>query len=56
VWPEMDELDACIACPVPETDRPAESDDVGQVMAGAFHSAMTHGLAVANGSSTHKAA
>ena len=58
VWPEMDELDACIACPVPATDRPAESDDVNKVVAGAFHSAMTHGLAVANGStnSNHKAA
>ncbi|MDM0012390.1 NAD(P)H-dependent oxidoreductase [Variovorax sp. J22P168] len=23
-WPEMDEIDACIACPVPQTDRPVD--------------------------------
>lgn len=27
VWPEMDEIEGCIACPVPQTDRPAENDD-----------------------------
>jgi glutathione-regulated potassium-efflux system ancillary protein KefF len=27
-WPEMDELDACIACPVPQTDRPTENDGI----------------------------
>ncbi len=26
-WPEIDALDARIACPVPQTDRPAENDD-----------------------------
>ncbi|MDP9967972.1 glutathione-regulated potassium-efflux system ancillary protein KefF [Variovorax paradoxus] len=24
-WPELEELEACVACPVPETDRPAEA-------------------------------
>jgi glutathione-regulated potassium-efflux system ancillary protein KefF len=44
-WPELEELDVCVACPVPETDRPAEHDDQNAVVAGAFHSAMTHGIA-----------
>ena len=32
-WPEIEEIDACVACPVPEADRPAESDDMGKVVA-----------------------
>jgi len=44
-WPELEELDACVACPVPETDRPADSDDMGKAASGAFHSAMARGLA-----------
>jgi len=28
-WPEMDELDACPTCIVPETDRPVETEDPG---------------------------
>ena len=47
-WPEIEELDTCIACPVPETDRPADSDDIGKVVSNAFHAAMTHGLAAAS--------
>jgi glutathione-regulated potassium-efflux system ancillary protein KefF len=34
-----------VACPVPETDRPAESDDIGKVLSGAYQSAMARGLA-----------
>jgi glutathione-regulated potassium-efflux system ancillary protein KefF len=30
-WPEMDELDACPSCVVPEADRPAEHDDPGRL-------------------------
>ena len=44
-WPELEELDVCVACPVPETDRPAEHDEPGAATSGAFQSAMTHGLA-----------
>jgi glutathione-regulated potassium-efflux system ancillary protein KefF len=44
-WPELDELDVCVACPVPETDRPSDADDIGKVVAGAFHSAMSRSLA-----------
>ncbi|MGF6349085.1 NAD(P)H-dependent oxidoreductase [Variovorax sp. W2I14] len=44
-WPEIEEIDACIACPVPEADRPAESDDMGQVVSSTFHSAMTRSIA-----------
>jgi glutathione-regulated potassium-efflux system ancillary protein KefF len=44
-WPELEELDACIACPVPEADRPAEHDEAGAGASGAFQSAMAHGLA-----------
>ena len=44
-WPELEDLDACIACPVPETDRPADPDDVGKVVSSAFHSAMKRGFA-----------
>jgi glutathione-regulated potassium-efflux system ancillary protein KefF len=42
-WPELEELDACIACPVPEADRPAEHDEAASA-SGAFQSAMAHGL------------
>ena len=48
-WPELEELDACVACPVPETDRPTESDDIEKVVAKTFHAAMARGLASANG-------
>jgi len=41
-WPELDELDACVACPVPEMDRPPEHDDT---VSGAFQSATARGLA-----------
>ena len=44
-WPEMDELDACVACPVPESDRPAESDDIGKVVERVFQTTMRRGLA-----------
>ncbi|AGU51640.1 putative glutathione-regulated potassium-efflux system protein KefC [Variovorax paradoxus B4] len=44
-WPELEELDTCVACPVPETDRPAEPDDMDKVASGAFHSATARGLA-----------
>jgi glutathione-regulated potassium-efflux system ancillary protein KefF len=44
-WPEIEEIDACIACPVPEADRPVESDDMGKVVASTFHSAMSRGIA-----------
>jgi glutathione-regulated potassium-efflux system ancillary protein KefF len=44
-WPEIEEIDACIACPVPESDRPAEPDDIGKVVSDALRAAMTHGLA-----------
>jgi glutathione-regulated potassium-efflux system ancillary protein KefF len=44
-WPELEALDACVACPVPETDRPAEPDDLGKAVSGALRSAMAHGLA-----------
>jgi glutathione-regulated potassium-efflux system ancillary protein KefF len=44
-WPELEELDACVACPVPETDRPAESDDMDEAASSAFHSATARGLA-----------
>ncbi|MDQ0589323.1 glutathione-regulated potassium-efflux system oxidoreductase KefF [Variovorax paradoxus] len=30
-WPELEELDACVACPIPATDRPPESDDMDEV-------------------------
>lgn len=48
-WPEMDELDACVACPVPESDRPAESDDIGKVVSRVFQSAMSRGLSATVG-------
>lgn len=44
-WPEMDELDACGACPVPESDRPAESDDIGKVVERVFQTTMSRRLA-----------
>ncbi|QRF56876.1 NAD(P)H-dependent oxidoreductase [Variovorax paradoxus] len=44
-WPEMDEIDACVACPVPESDRPAESDDIGKVVERVFQTTMRRGLA-----------
>ncbi len=44
-WPELEELDACVACPVPETDRPADSDDIDKVLASTFHTAMSRSLA-----------
>ncbi|WP_454907702.1 glutathione-regulated potassium-efflux system oxidoreductase KefF [Variovorax gossypii] len=49
-WPEIEELDTCIACPVPEADRPADPDDIGKAVSNAFRSAMTHGLATASAS------
>ncbi|MEJ8848883.1 NAD(P)H-dependent oxidoreductase [Variovorax rhizosphaerae] len=39
-WPEMDELDACPTCVVPETDRPAEHEDPGNLGAQALKDAM----------------
>ena len=44
-WPELEALDACVACPVPETDRPAEPDDLGAAVSRALNAAMSHGLA-----------
>ena len=26
-WPELEELDACISCPVPEIDRPMSQEE-----------------------------
>jgi len=49
-WPEIEEIDACIACPVPESDRPADNDEVGKVVSDAFRAAMTHGLATTTAS------
>jgi glutathione-regulated potassium-efflux system ancillary protein KefF len=49
-WPEIEEIDACVACPVPETDRPADPDDISKVVSSAFHAAMTRGLAAATAS------
>ena len=34
-WPELEELDACVACPVPETDRPAEADGLDEAASAA---------------------
>ncbi|MBW8892680.1 MAG: NAD(P)H dehydrogenase, partial [Burkholderiales bacterium] len=47
-WPEIEEIDACVACPVPESDRPAEIDELDKAAASAFHAAVTHGLANAS--------
>jgi glutathione-regulated potassium-efflux system ancillary protein KefF len=44
-WPEIEEIDACVACPVPESDRPADTNDIGQVVSSALQAAMAHGLA-----------
>lgn len=44
-WPEIEEIDACVACPVPESDRPAEPDHIDKIVSHAFHAAVTHGLA-----------
>ena len=44
-WPEIEEIDACVACPVPETDRPAEPEHIDKIVSNAFHAAITHGLA-----------
>jgi len=44
-WPEIEDIDACVACPVPESDRPAESEDFGRIAAGVFQRAISHGLA-----------
>ena len=34
-WPELEELDACVACPVPEADRPAEADGLDEAASAA---------------------
>jgi glutathione-regulated potassium-efflux system ancillary protein KefF len=34
-WPELEELDACVACPVPEADRPAEADALDEAASAA---------------------
>jgi len=34
-----------VACPVPETDRPPEHDDMDKAASAAFHSATARGLA-----------
>ena len=44
-WPEIEEIDACVACPVPESDRPAEPEHIDKIVSNAFHAAITHGLA-----------
>jgi glutathione-regulated potassium-efflux system ancillary protein KefF len=54
-WPEIDDIDACVACPVPESDRPAD-DDIGKVAGTAFHSAMARGLAAVSDTPANKAA
>jgi glutathione-regulated potassium-efflux system ancillary protein KefF len=55
-WPEIEEIDACVACPVPESDRPAEVDELDKVAASAFHAAMTRGLATASADNDSKKA
>jgi glutathione-regulated potassium-efflux system ancillary protein KefF len=55
-WPEIEEIDACVACPVPESDRPAETDELDKVAASAFHAAMTRGLATASADNDSKKA
>ncbi len=44
-WPEMDAIEACVACPVPETDRPAEPEDDGHLGAKVFDTAMRQRMA-----------
>jgi glutathione-regulated potassium-efflux system ancillary protein KefF len=43
---------------VPESDRPAENDEVGKVVSNAFRAAMAHGLAstIASADNDEKAA
>jgi glutathione-regulated potassium-efflux system ancillary protein KefF len=55
-WPEIEEIDACVACPVPESDRPAEIDELDKAAASAFHAAVTHGLANASADNRGKKA
>ena len=40
-WPEMDEMGACPSCVVPETDRPAEQEDLSRVGAQVLKDALT---------------
>jgi len=54
-WPEIEEIDACVACPVPESDRPVD-DDIGKMAGTAFHAAMTRGLAAVSAASAAAAA
>jgi glutathione-regulated potassium-efflux system ancillary protein KefF len=44
-WPELDEMDACVIPAVPESDRPAETDDPGKATADALLSAVRRGMA-----------
>ncbi|MEO5736095.1 MAG: NAD(P)H-dependent oxidoreductase [Variovorax sp.] len=52
-WPEMDEIDACPACVVPEADRPVEVDDLAKVGAAALKSAVKDALARASSHSSN---
>ncbi|MGJ7496730.1 NAD(P)H-dependent oxidoreductase [Variovorax sp. RT4R15] len=52
-WPEMDEIDACPACVVPETDRPVEVDDFAKVGAATLQSAVKDALARASSTSSN---
>ena len=55
-WPEMDELDACPTCVVPQTDRPAEPDDFAKVQAAAFKGAIKDAFARSTAGSDTEAA
>jgi glutathione-regulated potassium-efflux system ancillary protein KefF len=55
-WPELEQLDACPTCVVPETDRPVEADDFAKVQAAVFKGALTDALARSNASSDTQAA
>src|SRR5205085_2397069 len=55
-WPEMDELDACPTCVVPESDRPAEADDFAKVQAAAFKGAIKDAFARTTAGSDTEAA
>jgi glutathione-regulated potassium-efflux system ancillary protein KefF len=39
-WPEIEELGECPTCVVPDSDRPAEADDIGTLGAAALESAL----------------
>lgn len=44
-WPEIDALGDCPTCVVPESDRPAETDDIGKVSASVLKEALRSAIA-----------